>query len=222
MPKNRQDAFGNVDGKGQTDGQASQGAAEGAKNGEAGKDEGEGANGASDGSQGSKADKKDGKTYTSDEVDEIVKKRIAREKSAWEKTLQDEKDALTEAQKLEKMNAQEKAEYKAQKLQEEIDALKREKNLNEQMAVARKKLSDEGIKVDDEMLAMFVSPEAEKTKAAIDKFVPLWRNAVNEAVQDALKRNPPKADKGQGQVKSDGSKAADKYNQQFATNVGGN
>ena len=218
MPKNRQDAFDNVDGNGQ----AAQGAAEGAQQGESGAGEAKGANDANDGFQEPKADKKDGKTYTDAELDSIIEARLAREKKKWEKALEDEKNKLTEAQKLEKMNAQEKAEYKAQKLQAEIDELKREKNHNEQMAVARKKLSDEGIKVDDEMLAMFVSSEAEKTKAAIDKFVPLWRNAVNEAVQDALKRNPPKADKGQGQVKSDGSKAADKYNQQFATNVGGN
>lgn len=220
MPKNRQEAFGDLNKKADpnaqngTDGDSNaQSGADGAKGNSDGGNADEGMDGAQKGS-----DK--GKTYTDDELDKIVQTRLARAKSEWKKQLEDEKNKLTEAQKLENMNAQEKAEYQAKKLQEEIDELKREKNLNEQMSVARKALADKDIKLSDKLLSMFVSPEAEKTKAAIDDFIPQWQEAVNKAVQEALKGHTPKADRGQGQVKSDGAKAADKYNQRFQT--GGN
>lgn len=216
MTKNRQQAFGDLNKKSQ-DADPNAQSGEGANEAE-GKDENEGKDEGDGGSQGSKG--KPEKTYTDADVDKIVEKRIARAKTEWEKDLQKEKDALTEAQKLEKMNDQQKAEYKAKKLQEEIDELKREKSFNEQMGVARKMLKESEIKLDDELLSMLVSSEAEKTNKAITTFIPLFQKAVTEAVQESLKRNPPKADKGQGQVKSDGAKAADKYNQRFQ--AGGN
>ena len=218
MTKNRQQAFGNLDGKSQ---EGAEGGDNGAQNGAGGADGGSEGGKADEGKNGEqKGSKEPEKKYTDDDIDRLLNRAVAKERAKAEKAIEDERNKLTEAQKLEKMNDQEKAEYTAKKLQAEIDQLKREKNLNEQMAVARKTLADEGIKIGDKLLSMFVSPEAEKTKGAISEFTTLWREEVNAAVQDALKRNPPKADKGQGQVKSDGAKAADKYNQKFQT--GGN
>lgn len=220
MTKNRQQAFGNLDGKSQ---EGAEGGDNGAQNGAGGADGGSEGGKADEGKNGSQKgsdDAKKGKTYTDDDLDKIIKDRLARAKTEWEKQLEDEKNKLTEAQKLEKMNAQEKAEYTAKKLQAEIDQLKREKSFNEQMAVARKELSEKGINLSDALLKKLVSPDAETTKTTLDEFVPLWQKELNDAVQEALKRNPPKADRGQGQVKSDGAKAADKYNQRFQT--GGN
>lgn len=52
------------------------------------------------------------KTFTQEELDKIVQGRIAKERKAWEKHLEDEK---TEAQKLETMSEKEKKKYQEEK-----------------------------------------------------------------------------------------------------------
>lgn len=215
MPNNRQQAFGDLD-KDPKDGDSgAQGGADGAKGNDGSKDP--------KGGDSNPQSEPKGKTYTDEELDKIIKARIAREKTAWEKALQDEKDKLTEAQKLEKMNAQEKAEYELKKLQGQIADLEREKSFNEQMAVARKTLSEKNINLSDTLLKKLVSPEAEATKATLDEFIPLWQKEVNDAVQDALKRNsPPAANAQGGKAKSAAARYAEKRNQQFNPTKGGN
>ena len=66
---------------------------------------------------------------------------------------------------------------------------------------------------------MFVSPDAEKTGAAIDQLKELWPKAVNEAVQQELKRTPPAADKMPGQ-KSYGATFAEQYSNSKIKNGG--
>ena len=57
---------------------------------------------------------------------------------------------------------------------------------------ARKMLSDEGVSVSDDVLSMIVSTDAEKTKAAVDAFAKAFNEAVEAAVKEKLKGNPPK------------------------------
>lgn len=162
------------------------------------------------------ADKpKDEKKYTDAEVNEIINQRFARWEREHEAKLQAEKDKLTEAQKLEKMNEAEKAAYTTEKLQARIEELEREKSLAEQMAVARNALKDDNIVISDDLLAMIVSPDAETTKRAVDSFKEMWTKDVNAAVQDALKRTPPKSEPTtQGKGKSYGASFAERVNQQ--------
>lgn len=164
----------------------------------------------------------DAKKYTDADVDAIIDKKFAELSAKLEKKYSDqlkhEKDKLTEAQKLEKMNEQEKAKYNADKLQARIDELEREKSLSEQMAVARKTLKEADINVSDELLSLIVSPDAETTKKAVDSFKDTWTASLNSAVQDALKRNPPKSEPtNKGQVKSEGTRYAEEYNAKFKT-----
>ena len=83
-------------------------------------------------------------------------------------------------------------------------------DLSEQTAIARNELASAGIVLGDKLLAMFVSPEAEKTSAAIDELKELWPKAVNDAVQKELKRDIPDAAKAPGQ-KSFGASFAEQY-----------
>lgn len=159
--------------------------------------------------------KDDAKKYTDAEVNEIINQRFARWEREHEAKLKAEKDKLTEAQKLEKMNEQEKAAYTAEKLQARIDELEREKSMSEQMTVARKTLKEADIAISDDLLSMIVSPDAEVTKKAVDSFKDLWTKDLNAAVQDALKRTPPKADPpNQGKGKSFGALFAERVNQE--------
>ena len=152
---------------------------------------------------------------TDAEVDAIVEKRLARERAKMEREIRqqiaDEAAAeQTEAEQLKNMTELQRAQYEAKKLQKELDAKQSQIDLSEQTAIARNELASAGINLGDKLLAMFVSPEAEKTSAAIEELKELWPKAVNEAVQKELKRDIPDADKAPGQ-KSFGASFAEKY-----------
>lgn len=169
-----------------------------------------------------KNEPKEEKKYTDADVNALLDKKFAEMSAKLEKKyseqLKAEKDKLTEAQKLEKMNDEEKSKYNTQKLQERIDELEREKNLSEQMTVARKTLKDANITISDELLAAFVTPDAEATKKAVDSFKSMWTQELNAAVQNELKRTPPKADpKTTPKSKSSGTLRAEKANEKYAT-----
>lgn len=129
------------------------------------------------------------KKYTEDDVDNIVKRR----KAEWQK--QQEK-AVDEAKKLAAMNAQQKAEYERDQYKKELEELKRSASLAEMSKTARKMLADEGIVIGDELLSMMVDSDAEKTKASVDEFTRLFTAAVESAVKERLKGEPPR--KGSG------------------------
>ena len=127
--------------------------------------------------------------YTDEDVDKLFNKKFAE----WETKQQKEID---EAKKLAEMDAQERAEHERDELQKELDALKKKDSLSEMTKTARKMLSDEGVSVPDEVLAMIVHTDAEKTKAAVDAFGKAFKDAVESAVKEKLKGNPPR--KGEG------------------------
>ena len=105
-------------------------------------------------------------------------------------------DKLSEAEKLAKMTKEEKAEYKARKLEKEIADLKRANALSDMSKTARKMLSEEEITIPDELLSHLVSDDAADTKTAVESFTKLFKESVQGAVKDALKGNPPKAGTG--------------------------
>lgn len=132
-----------------------------------------------------------GAKYTDADLDKIIGQKFAE----WQKKQQ---KAVDEAAKLAKMDAQQKAEYERDQLQKELDALKKKDSLSEMTKTARKMLTDGGINVPDELLSMFVNTNAEETKAAVDGFAKVFKEAVEAAVKERLKGEPPK--KGSGGV----------------------
>lgn len=130
--------------------------------------------------------------YSDEDLDQILGKRFAR----WEKEKQ---KAIDEASKLANMDAQQRAEHERDKLQKELDALKRKDALAEMTKTARKMLSSEGISnVPDDLLAMMVNTDAEETKAAVDGFAKAFTEAVEAAVKERLKGETPRKGTGGG------------------------
>ena len=125
------------------------------------------------------------KKYTDEDVDKIINRKFAE----WEKKQQAKVD---EATKLAEMNATEKAEYKASQLEAELNKLKEKDTLAEMSKTARKMLSEEEINIPDELLSHLVSTDAEDTKNTVQAFAKLFKDAVQDAVKDKLKGNPPK------------------------------
>ena len=133
------------------------------------------------------------KTYTQDELEEIVKARVAREKKAAEK-------AVEEASKLAKMNEEEKREFEYQKLQEELVELKRKDAYYGLSREASKMLAEHDIQANDDLLKFVVDDSAEETQSKVNSFVELINAKVEEGVQKALSGRTPKAHVNANQV----------------------
>jgi len=56
-----------------------------------------------------------------------------------------------------------------------------------------KMLADQEINIPDELLGHLVSEDAGQTKTSVEAFVRLYKGAVQEAVKNALKGNPPES-----------------------------
>ena len=137
-------------------------------------------------------EQKEEKVFTHAEFDRLFNQKYAE----LEKKKQKE---LDEATKLANMNATEKANYEKEQIIKERDEvikerdeLKKAASLAEMTKTARKMLADEGVNVSDELLTMFVNTDAENTKAAVDSFSKLFKEAVEKAVKDRLRGETPK------------------------------
>ena len=125
------------------------------------------------------------KKYSDKDLDEIIGKKFAR----WQEKQQ---KAVNEAAKLAEMNAQQRAEYERDQLQKELDAYKKKDSLAEMTKTARKMLSDSGISIPDDLLSMMVTTDAAETKAAVDGFAKAFKDALEHAIKERLKGEPPK------------------------------
>ncbi|MGY3766834.1 DUF4355 domain-containing protein [Vagococcus vulneris] len=118
---------------------------------------------------------------TDDDVDKIIKSKHSR----WQK----EKE---EAEKLAKMNAEEKRQYELESIKRQLEEERRKNSLNSMSKEASKMLSEQSINADDEVLAFVVRDTAEDTKQAVEAFSSLLQRKVEEGVKIALSGKAPK------------------------------
>lgn len=149
--------------------------------------------------------------YTDEDLDNLINRAIAKER----KKADEEKKKITEAQKLEKMNEDEKRKYELETLQKENAKLQATLDFNEQKKIARATLSEANINIKDELLDMIVSSDADKTKASVDAFKTCFQDAVNAGIQAELKREVPKAEPAKKGGKSAGALYAEKHNAKY-------
>jgi hypothetical protein len=129
------------------------------------------------------------KTFTQAELDEIVKKEKAKAKRSAEKEYQAKID---EAERLRKMNADEKAEYEAKKQAAYIAELEAKINRSGLEKEASKMLSESGIAASDEILALVVKDSAESTQEAVNGFAELVNQLADNKVKEMLKGKTPR------------------------------
>ncbi len=126
-------------------------------------------------------------------VQKAIQTAVANAQKKWQ-MLTDTR--VSEAEKLAQMTSEEKEKYRADKAEKELADLKRQIALGDMAKTARKMLSEENITVPDEIIMNLVSDDAEKTKSAVESFANVFKDAVQSAVKEALKGNPPKAGTG--------------------------
>lgn len=135
-------------------------------------------------SQNDNLNSSDIKTFTQDEVDKIIAKRLAREKKDIEEKIEKErKEAeelakLSEAEKQKKLFEKEKAEFEETKR-----AYEREKLLNE----TQKQLSIRNLPIS--MAKHLVGENAENTLENINEFEKDFNSALEKMVNERLKGN---------------------------------
>ena len=125
------------------------------------------------------------KTFTEAEVQKLIKDRLAREQKAKEK-------AVAEAEKLAKMNQEEKEKYEFEKLKQELEEYKKKDTYYSLSKEASKMLSEHDINASDDLLQFVVKDNAEDTQTAVNSFVELINAKVEEGVKKALSGNSPK------------------------------
>lgn len=130
-------------------------------------------------------------TFTQEQVDNMIKDRVARAEK-------DKQKAIDQAEKLAKMNADEKQQYEFEELQKENEELRNEKNKYSLGREATKMLTENGITADDDVLNFVVREDAETTKQAVVAFSQLIQSKVDDAVKDKLKGNSPRANSPNG------------------------
>src|SRR5699024_6497619 len=116
-----------------------------------------------EGVEATEEQQEESKTFTQDEVEGIVKQRLARAEKQKEQ-------AVKEAEKLAKMNEAEKQQYEFEKTQQELEEMKRQINYFELSKVATNILSENGIVANDDILQLVVKDNAETTNDSVVAF----------------------------------------------------
>lgn len=129
------------------------------------------------------------KTFTQAELDAIIQKEKAKAKRSAEKEYQAKID---EAERLRKMNADEKAKYEAEKQAAYIAELEAKINRSGLEKEASKMLSEAGIVASDEILALVVKDSAESTQEAVNGFTELVNQLADNKVKEMLKGKTPR------------------------------
>ncbi|MGU7923389.1 DUF4355 domain-containing protein [Streptococcus suis] len=129
------------------------------------------------------------KTFTQAELDAIIQKEKAKAKRSVEKEYQAK---LDEAEKMRKMNADQKAKYEAKKQADYIAELEAKINRSGLEKEASKMLSEAGIVATDAILAFVVKDDAESTQETINSFTSLVNALADKKVSEMLKGKTPK------------------------------
>lgn len=157
---------------------------------------------------------KDEKKYTDADVDKIINKKFAKWKEEAEK-------AEKEAEKLRKMNTEQKAEYEAQKQAERIAELEAQLNRNGLEKEASKMLFEAGITADETVLDFVVRNNAEDTQQSVQSLIGLVNTLADAKVQTMLVGKTPtkQEETGQGITKEQFRKMGyQSRNELFQTN----
>lgn len=129
---------------------------------------------------------KDGKNQA--EFDKRVQKAINTAKANWEEIMNSEK---TEAEKLAKMNKEQKLEYQAQKERIDKEKALAELNAYKLKEQATKIASDKGLDISLLTFFNFETVKAEEINSKIEEVSNAFNKAVEKAVNERLKEDTP-------------------------------
>lgn len=133
-------------------------------------------------------DEKQAKTFTQEEVNKIVSDRLSRENKVWEERLNEK---VTEAEKLAKMNAEQKAEYEQTKRENELQKREADITKRELKATAKEHFAEKELPL--ELAECLNYEDAESCNASIEAVEKAFLTAVERRVNEKLRGTPPKS-----------------------------
>uniref|UniRef100_UPI00272F81DA DUF4355 domain-containing protein n=1 Tax=uncultured Clostridium sp. TaxID=59620 RepID=UPI00272F81DA len=122
------------------------------------------------------------KTFTQEDVDKIIQDRLATEQSKWEKRVQDEK---TEAEKMAKMNSEQKAKYEEEKRNADLERREKEITVRELKATAYEILAKKDLP--KELVDILNYSNAEECNKSIETVEKTFQSAVEKVVNERLR-----------------------------------
>lgn len=131
-----------------------------------------------------KDDARNEKKYSDADLDKIIENKFAK----WQKQ---QAKAVDEAKKLANMTAQERVEHERDKLQAELDALKKANAISEMEKTARGILQTDGINIPDVIISYLVADDAEATSSNVKAFSKAFKAAVQAEVKSQLSHKTP-------------------------------
>ena len=135
-------------------------------------------------------------TFTQEQVNDIVSKRLAEANTKAEKKLKDEiSKAVAEAERRSKLSEDEREKEIKAKQKQELDDRERTITLRERRADAKDALSDRNI--DTDLVDFVIDIDEDKTNSNIDKLEKVFNKAVEAGVKAKLAGTSPE-DYGEG------------------------
>lgn len=125
------------------------------------------------------------KTFTKDEVEQMISDRIKRER---EKAEADK----VEAKRLAKMNADQKKDYEIDKQTKRAEEAEQKLARYEMQGQARKMFEESGVNVNDDDLSLVVTSEAETTQDNVNKLIAFAKRIREDVKNEMLTGKTPK------------------------------
>lgn len=133
--------------------------------------------------------------YSDEDVDKMFDKKFAQ----WEAKKQKEID---EAKRLANMSAEEKKDKEMKDLQARLASFEAQANAAKMAEAARGIFKDKGVTAPDAIVNMLIADDAETTKSAVEAYIEVFQNEVQEAVKKALAgKEPARGTGGTGMTK---------------------
>ena len=125
------------------------------------------------------------KTFTKDEVEQMISDRIKRER---EKAEADK----AEAKRLAKMNADQKKDYEIDKQTKRAEEAEQKLARYEMQGQARKMFEESGVNVNDDDLSLVVTSEAETTQDNVNRLIAFAKRIREDVKNEMLTGKTPK------------------------------
>lgn len=142
------------------------------------------------GGGGNGGDDPKNKSFTQEQLDDIVAKRLNEEKAKTDKLIADKvKEAQDEATRQAKLSADEREKEEREKRERETSQRERDLSLREARIEARDILQSKNISTD--LVDFVIDADLEKTKSNIDTLEKAFTKAVEAGVTEKLKGKAP-------------------------------
>ena len=135
-------------------------------------------------------DVKGGKTFTQEDVDKLIAKRVSEEAVKNQDAInQAVENALAEERRKAQLTAEEREKEARSKREKELQDRENDVTLRERRIQAQELLQDKKIPID--LVDFVVDLDEAKTKDNIDKLAKTYNKSVETGVTDKLKGTPP-------------------------------